>query len=43
MAGYGAQGEKLCLKIFERGKNRMTADNAPGVVSFGGHTRGLIN
>lgn len=43
MAGYGVEGKKLRLKIFERGKNRLTADNAPGSVSFDGHTRGLIN
>lgn len=43
MAGYGVEGEKLRLKIFERGKNKMMADNAPGSVSFDGHTRGLIN
>lgn len=43
MAGYGVQGEKLRLKIFERGKNTMMADNAPGSVSFDGHTGGLIN
>lgn len=43
MAGYGVEGEKLRLKIFERGKNKMTADNAPGSVSFDGHTGGLIN
>ena len=43
MAGYGVQGGKLRLKIFERGKNKMMADNAPGSVSFDGHTRDLIN
>lgn len=43
MAGYGVQGGKLRLKIFERGKNKVMADNAPGSVSFDGHRRDLIN
>lgn len=43
MAGYGVRGRKLRLKIFERGKNKMMADNATSSVSFDGHTRGLIN
>lgn len=43
MAGYGVEGGKLRLQIFERGKNKTTADNAPGSVSFDGQTGGLIN
>lgn len=44
---YGAQQggkKKLSLKnLCERGKNKTQTHNAPAVVSFDGHTRGLIN